>query len=84
MILCLAREYCIPISEGRVYQLIKQMRLPKMGAVKPPKTAVNKGDTGVCQNLLSQRFDQSAPNLVWVCDFTYVKVGRRFHYSCAI
>ena len=82
--LCLAREYCISISEGRVYRLMKQMKLPKMSTVKPPKAAVSKEDAGVCQNLLSQRFDQKAPNLVWVCDFTYVKVGGKFHYICAI
>lgn len=84
MTLCLAREHCITISEGRVYRLMKQMKLPKMSTVKPPKTAIGKENTGICQNLLSQRFDQNAPNLVWVCDFTYVKVGRKFHYVCAI
>ena len=82
--LCLAREHCITISEGRVYRLMKQMKLPKMSTVKPPKTAAGKEDTGVCQNLLAQRIDQKAPNLVWICDFTYVKVGRKFHYICAI
>ena len=64
MTLCLAREYCIHISEGRVYRLMKQMQLPKMSTVKPPKAAVSNEDIGICQNLLSQRFDQKAPNLV--------------------
>lgn len=82
--ICLAREYCITISEGRVYRLMKQMKLPKMSTVKPPKATSGKEDPGVCQNLLSQKFDQKAPNLVWVCDFTYVKVGGRFYYICAI
>lgn len=52
--LCLAQEHCITISEGRVYRLMKQMKLPKMSTVKPPKTAAGKEDTGVCQNLLAQ------------------------------
>lgn len=39
---------------------------------------------GVCQNLLSQKFDQKAPNLVWVCDFIYVEVAGKFYYVCAI
>ena len=82
--LCLAQEYCINISEGRVYRLMKKMNLPKMSTVKPPKTKVTEQDTGICENILSQRFDQKAPNLVWVCDFTYVKVGRKFNYICAI
>lgn len=84
MKLCLAREYCIHISEGRVYRLMKQMKLPRMSTVKPPRASACKENEGVCQNLLSQRFDQKAPNLVWVCDFTYVKVGGKFHYICAI
>ena len=37
MKLCLAQEHCISISEGRVYRLMKQMNLPKMSTVKPPK-----------------------------------------------
>lgn len=84
MTLCLAREHCITISEGRVYRLMKQMRLPKMSTVKSPKTTVRKDEAGVCKNLLSKSFDQKAPNLVWICDFTYVNVGGRFHYICAI
>ena len=85
MKLCLAREYCVTISEGRVYRLMKEMKLPKMSTVKPPKAAkADKEDAGACQNLLAQQFDQKAPNLVWVSDFTYVKVAGRFYYVCAI
>ena len=55
-----------------------------MSTVKPPRAAASKEDACLCQNLLSQRFNQKAPNLVWVCDFTYVKVAGKFHYICAI
>ncbi|MCM1149161.1 MAG: IS3 family transposase [Butyricicoccus sp.] len=71
-------------SAGRVYRLMKGMKLPKMSTVKPPKAAVSKEDAGVCQNLLSQKFDQKAPNMVWVSDFTYVRVGGKFYYICVI
>lgn len=84
MKLCLAQEYCISISEGRVYRLMKEMNLPKMSTVKPPKQKSSLEDPGVCTNLLAQKFNQPAPNLVWVCDFTYVRVGERFCYVCAI
>ncbi len=84
MKLCLAQEYCISISEGRVYRLMKQMNLPKMSTVKPPKLKSSAEEVGVCTNLLAQQFNQPAPNLVWVCDFTYVRVGARFCYLCVI
>lgn len=84
MKLCLAQEYCISIREGRVYRLMKQMNLPKMSTAKPPKLKSSAQETGVCTNLLAQQFNQPAPNLVWVCDFTYVRVGARFCYLCVI
>jgi len=72
------------ISAGRVYRLMKEMNLPKMSTVKPPKPVPNKAGSGIYQNLLSQKFDQKAPNIVWVSDFTYIKVTGKFHYICAI
>lgn len=84
MAICLKRDYCICISEGRVYRLMKQMKLPKMSTVKPPKNKPSGECVGTCENLLAQSFDQKAPNTVWVSDFTYVKVGNSFCYVCAI
>jgi transposase InsO family protein len=81
---CLQRDYCINISQGRVYRLMKDMKLPKMSTVKPPHSKSVAAPSGACHNLLAQRFDQKAPNMVWVCDFTYVKVAGQFHYVCAI
>ena len=67
-----------------MYRLMKQMHLPKMSTVKPPKTNSKLKENDFGSNLLAQQFDQKAPNLVWVCDFTYVRVGKRFYYICAI
>lgn len=36
------------------------------------------------KNLLSRNFDQPKPNLVWVSDITYVKVGAQYDYICVI
>ena len=80
----LMREVCVSVSEGLVYRLMKEMNLPKMSTAKPPRIRRCKDDEGRCENLLSQRFDQTVPNRVWVCDFTYVKVNGRFQYVCAI
>ena len=63
---------------------MKTMNLPKMSTVKPPKPSYSNSDNGKCINILNQKFDQPAPNLVWVCDFTYIRVADRFYYVCAI
>ena len=82
--LCLKRDYRINISDGRVYRLIKNMNLPKMSTVKSIKPSCKVSDEGVCKNILAQNFDQPAPNMVWVCDFTYIRVADRHYYLCAI
>lgn len=63
---------------------MKTMNLPKMSTAKPPKTPQIKTDDSDCINLLDKNFNQPAPNLVWVCDFTYIRVANRFYYLCAI
>ena len=82
--ICLQNEYCLFVSTGRVYRLMKEMNLPKMSTVKPPKFKHNNTKNLTFQNKLTQNFNVPAPNQVWVCDFTYVKVGQRFGYICAI
>lgn len=68
MKLCLAQEYCIFISEGRVYRLMKQMNLPKMSTVKPPKQKPSAEEVGVCTNLLAQQFNQPAGQSQILCN----------------
>jgi transposase InsO family protein len=63
---------------------MKDMKLPKMSTVKPPRYKSIAASGGSCHNLLAQRFDQKVSNMVWGCDFTHVKVDRGFHYVCAI
>ena len=82
--ICLKRDYRINISTGRVYRLMRKMNLPKMSTVKPFKPKSKSGSDGECKNILSQNFNQSAPNKVWVCDFTYIKAAGRFFYLCVI
>jgi len=62
---------------------MKGMNLPKMSTVKPPKFKAKSGEDK-CENILCQRFEQTAPNLVWVSDFTYLKAGGKFYYLCAV
>ena len=76
-------EYGKTVSVGRVYRLMKSMVLPKMSTAKPV-SAVVKCNEPNCRNLLEKRFNPAKPNLVWVSDITYVKVGGRFCYICVI
>lgn len=82
--LCLLREDRINISDGRVYRLLKTMNLPQMSTKKPFKPAKTGESEGVCVNHLSQNFNPTLPNKVWVSDFTYLKAGGRYYYLCAI
>ncbi len=46
----------------------------------PHKHQIN----GDCINHLQQEFQQKAPNLVWVSDFTYIKVQGKWYYLCVV
>ena len=59
------------------------MNLPKMSTVKP-KYKASHNDESTCKNILNQKFNQQAPNLVWASDFTYVKVNGKNCYLCVI
>ena len=81
---CLKRDYRINISAGRVYRLMKPMNLPKMSTVKPFVHKSKTASDEECKNILSQKFNPSKPDKVWVCDFTYIRAAGRFYYLCAI
>lgn len=79
----LNRDYGINISVGRVYRLMSNMELPKMSTAKP-KSVCRRTDNGECTNHLQQQFSQDAPNLVWVSDITYLRVGSKWYYLCVV
>jgi putative transposase len=80
----LQTEYGINISVGRVYRLMKGMNLPKMSTVKPRFQKPESEASLPCPNLLKQQFNPQKPNEAWVGDITYVRVGGRFAYVCAV
>ena len=36
------------------------------------------------KNQLMRQFEQTAPNLVWVSDITFVKVGKQYYFVCVV
>lgn len=79
----LRRDYGIHISVGRVYRLMKSLQLPKMSTQKPFYPHKH-NENGQCINHLQQDFNQKAPNLVWVSDFTYIKTAGKWYYLCIV
>ena len=65
-----------------MYRLMRSMTLPKPSTVKPKRTPQK--DSGECHDLLRRQFHQSAPNLVWVSDFTYLRVNRTWYFLCIV
>lgn len=55
-----------------------------MSTVKPFRHKSKTASDTECRNVLNQKFNPSAPNKVWVCDFTYIRTAGRFYYLCAI
>ena len=71
------------VSEKRIARIMKELGLEvarpvyKVEHQKPlPRTYF--------KNLLSRQFDQPKPNVIWVSDITYIKVGNQYYYICVI
>ena len=71
------------VSEKRIARLMKEMGLE---VAKPTYKAIHQKPLPrtYFKNLLTRQFDQAEPNLVWVSDITYVKVGEQYYYVCVI
>ena len=73
----------ITVSERRVARLMKELGLHVAQApysaehLKPLKKSFYK-------NQLMRQFEQTAPNLVWVSDITFVKVGKQYYFVCVV
>lgn len=71
------------VSERRIIRLMKEMDLSSKAPCRYPNAA-NDREYKYYPNKLKRRFIQEAPNLVWVSDITYVRVGEVFYYLCIV
>lgn len=74
----------IPCSLNHVAALLKERGLRARngkGFRYRPRTEAK---CNVSENLLRQEFEAAAPNLKWVSDITYIKVGRKWLYLAAV
>jgi len=68
------------VSRPRVARLMKEMNLRCRTSKKYVVTTDSKHSYPVADNLLNRKFNVTAPNMVWVTDITYLKVGRQWYY----
>jgi len=69
------------ISERKIIRLMKEIGLSSEAPRRYPNAA-NDRQYKYYLNKLKRQFLQEAPNLVWVSDITYVRVGEVFYYLC--
>jgi putative transposase len=68
------------VSRTRVARHMKDMGLKCLYVKKFIATTDSKHDEPVAPNLLNRQFSTSAPDIIYVGDITYLKVGRKWHY----
>ena len=68
------------VSRTRVARHMKDMGLKCRYVKKFVVTTDSKHDEPVAPNLLNRQFSTPAPDIVYVSDITYLKIGRKWHY----
>ena len=53
-------------------------------STQKPFHSHKRNENGECTNHLQKDFNQKAPNIVWVSDFTYIKADGKWYYFCIV
>ena len=77
-------ENGIDCSLNHVAKLLKERGLRARNGKGFKYRARTESKTHVADNLLKRKFDAEAPNLKWVSDITYIKVGRSWLYLAVV
>lgn len=64
------------VSRSRVARYMKKMGLKCRATRKYVATTDSNHSEPVAPNLLNRQFTVAAPNIAWVSDITYLKVGK--------
>lgn len=68
------------VSRPRVARLMRELGLRCRTVKKYVVTTDSKHNEPVAANLLDRKFKVTSPDLVWVTDITYLKIGGKWHY----
>ena len=68
------------VSRPRVTRMMREVGLKCRATKKFVVTTDSRHNYPVAPNLLNRNFTVSAPNVVWVSDITYLKIGKKWHY----
>ncbi len=68
------------VNRNRVARLMREMDLRCRSVKKFVVTTDSKHNEPVAPNLLDRNFTVSSPDLAWVTDITYLKVGAKWYY----
>ena len=77
-------EQGIACSKNHVASLLREQGLRARNGKRFRYVPRAESKTNVNANLLRQDFQSPAPNLKWVSDITYIKVGRSWMYLAAV
>ena len=73
-----------PMGRHRVRTLMRQSGLRPVWRRKFVHTTDSKHTMAVSSNVLNRRFEQALPNVVWVCDITYIRTRSGWLYLAAV
>ena len=71
------------VSERRVGRLMKELKISSKGS-SPRINSANDRQYQYYPNKLKRKFLSAAPNVTWVSDITYARVGHDFLYLCVV
>ena len=70
------------VSKHKVLELMRELRLNRIPAVKPKKQATDWQIAHI--NLLARQFSPSSPNKVWLSDITDIKPAAGVYHLCVV